>query len=96
MMILFYITILILIIIVVSLSVYVLKLARIIMSFEDQVEESLDILDKAYSDISYATSMDVFSDEPIIKNAITAVKDARNAVLMVANKLTHNSTQNDD
>lgn len=64
-----------------------LKLGRIVLAFEDQVEESLDVLDESYQHIAEIAAMPVMSDEPIIRNVMFNIKQARDAVLVVANKL---------
>lgn len=71
-----------------TLSVYrIIQLVRIQESLENQVEESLDILDLAYREISVATMTEVFSDEPVVRRAVAAIRSSQEAVLRVANKL---------
>lgn len=53
----------------------------------EQVDESLDILNESYSKIDRATKLEVLSDEPVIVGVLKDVKKARDAVLIVANKL---------
>jgi hypothetical protein len=69
-------------------SVYInFKLSKLIFSLEDQVEESLDILDENYQLLATAASHPVMSDEPVIKQVMADIKSARDAVLLIANKL---------
>lgn len=58
-----------------------------LMALEDQTEESLDILDECYQSINTALQTDVFSDEPLVKRVISDIKTARDAVLIIAGKI---------
>jgi predicted RND superfamily exporter protein len=64
-----------------------LKLGRTILNVEDRVEESLDLLDEHYQRITNISNLSVMSDEPFVRDVMAALKAARNAVLLVANKL---------
>lgn len=68
---------------------YMLKFARVIFMIEDQVDESLDILDKAYANVAEIMEIPVFSDDNPTRQAIGSIKSARDAILLVANKLTN-------
>ena len=52
-----------------------------------QIELSLDILDTKYKELARIAAMDVMSNDPTVREFVMHVKDACNAVLMVANKL---------
>lgn len=52
-----------------------------------QVEESLDIIDEAYASVSKHLESPVMFDDPVVKAMIDDVKSARNAMLLVANKI---------
>ena len=54
---------------------------------DTQIEESLDILNDAYREISKAARTEVLSDEPIVRQVMSSIKSARDAVLLVARKL---------
>ena len=54
---------------------------------EVQLAESLDILDDVYKNITTKSRMEVFSDEPVIRDLLRDIKRARTAVLLVANKV---------
>lgn len=62
-------------------------LVNIIESMNTQVEESLDILNTCYGNIDRATKVDVLSDEPVIKDVLNDIRQSRNAILLVANKI---------
>lgn len=65
-----------------------LKLARTIFSVEDQLEESLDILDENYQHMAHAATIPVMMDEPVVRDVINRIKNSRDALLLIANKLT--------
>lgn len=53
----------------------------------DQIEESLDMLDDCYNRLAQSTSIPVLSDEPVIRDVISNIKRAKNAVLAIAGKV---------
>ena len=63
------------------------KLGLKVLELEEQVEESLDVLDMCYSRISEAAMTPVASDDPVVVEVVKSVKDSKDAVLLVANKL---------
>ena len=54
----------------------------------EQVEQSLDILDAAYINITVILETPVGSDDPFVKNVILTIKAARDSILLIANKIT--------
>jgi hypothetical protein len=72
------------------------KLSQIVENFEEQVEESLDILDKNYKQMSDILEIPVFYDEPVVKNALNTMGNCREAILLIANKLTTFETENEE
>lgn len=52
-----------------------------------QVEESLDIINDAYSSVSRHLESPVLFDDPVVVAMINDVKNARDAMLLVANKV---------
>lgn len=92
----FFIIGLIILLLLLCLSVYFnYKFARIIFNVEDQVEESLDILDECYGRIARIAQTEVASDDPFVKDVVVTVRKARDAVLLVANKLVAFASDND-
>lgn len=74
----------------VAVSIMVQRNLQLVDKLEElgeQVDESLDILNESYSKIDRATKLEVLSDEPVIVGVLKDVKKARDAVLIVANKL---------
>lgn len=52
-----------------------------------QTEESLDILDECYKKFYEKSKVDIFIDEPIVKDLINDINNTKDAVLLIANKL---------
>jgi len=53
-----------------------------------QVEQSLDIIDECYKDVSRHLNSPVLFDDPVVITMINDVKIARDSMLLIANKLT--------
>lgn len=53
----------------------------------DTIEESLDMLDECYTRIAHAAEIPVLSDEPVIRDLLSDIKQAKNAVLAIASKV---------
>tara|TARA_Y100000592_G_C5330190_1_gene249122 strand:+ start:268 stop:573 length:306 start_codon:yes stop_codon:yes gene_type:complete len=66
---------------------YCLKFAIIIIEISEAIEESLDEIDKNYSNISKILEIPIFYDSYEVKSAVNSLEDARNSLLNVANKL---------
>lgn len=65
----------------------VMRLSKFIFELEDDVEESLDLLDKRHKRIYDVLQIPVASDDPMIRMVIGEIKGAREDILVVANKL---------
>lgn len=63
------------------------KLSKFIFELEDNIEESLDILDKRHKRIYDILQVPVAGDDPMIRSVISEIKAAREDLLLVANKL---------
>ncbi len=66
---------------------YNYRFARIILSYQDSVEESLDVLDESYGKLYEILQIPVFSDSPQIKAVVTEIERSRDSILSVANKI---------
>ena len=67
---------------------YNYRFARVIMTFEDAVEASLDTLDERYASMSEVLETPLFADSPQIRQVINDISDSRDSILYVANQLT--------
>ena len=52
-----------------------------------QIEESLDIIDESYSNLSRHLKSPVMFDDPAIVSMINDVKKSRQSLLLIANKI---------
>lgn len=92
----FYIYIIIFLIFLLSVSVfYCIKFALIIIKMQETIEESLDVIDQKYSNISKILEIPIFFDSPEIKSVLRELEDTRNSLLYVANELTNNNIEDD-
>jgi len=66
---------------------YNLKFGRIILNIQDSVEESLDVLDERYEEISKICKMDLYYDSPEVKRVHRSLEVSRESVLHVASIL---------
>ena len=73
-----------------------LELLSQIDDISDQIEESLDIIDASYKRISEKASLEVMSDEPVIRELVADMKASKDALILVANKIVQPLTNNDD
>ncbi len=62
---------------------------------QETIEESLDVIDQKYSNISKILEIPIFFDSPEIKSVLRELEDTRNSLLYVANELTNNNIEDD-
>lgn len=67
---------------------YNYRFAKLIFIMEDAIEESLDDLDQRYTRIQKILDTPLFFDSPQIRQVLEDIKSSRDAILLVANKLT--------
>jgi len=72
-------------------SYYLFKLLKILMTIEDNMQDSCDMLDECYSTISEIVQKPLFYDSPEIRNVLVQIEHSRNAVLYVANNTALNN-----
>ena len=68
----------------------------IILSIEESIEESLDILDERYKSMNKVLQTPIFFDSVEVRQTISDIRECHNAVLLIANKLTNNIGLNSD
>ena len=64
------------------------KFGKLIVSVQESIEESLDILDGRYVSISQILDKPVFFDSLEVRQVVEDIKKSRDSVLYVANVLT--------
>lgn len=65
-----------------------LEMMETIEATMSEVEESLEVLDYCYKRIDKKAKMELFSDDPTIRELVDDIKQARTAVMFVSEKLT--------
>ncbi len=74
------------------LSLYKLfRFSMILISIEDSIEQCLDILDERHKSISEILEIPIFFDSVEVRNVINDISLSRDALVVVANKLTENT-----
>ena len=76
-------------------SYYCFKFAIVIIEISEAIEESLDVIDMNYNNISKILEIPVFHDSHEVKSAVNSLENARNSLLFVAKKLS-NSDLNEE
>ena len=61
--------------------------AMIILTFQDKIEDSLDILDEKSSSISSILEKPIFFDSMEVRQVIKDIADSRDSILYIANNL---------
>lgn len=64
-----------------------IQLVNKIDELGEQVNESLDVLDASHRSIAKILEIPVASDDPTVKQLLNDIRDAKHAVLLVANRL---------
>jgi hypothetical protein len=70
------------------------KFAKIILSIEDALGESLDILDSSYKSMYEILQKPIFFDSIEVRQCINEIKKSRESILYIANILTKPMNQN--
>jgi uncharacterized membrane protein len=68
--------------------IYLYKFGRIVLSYVDAIEESLDILNECYASVYQILQTPVGSDDPFVRSAVNEIKKSYDAILKVAQTLT--------
>ena len=66
---------------------YLMKFVKYSMLFEDSINESLDILDISYGNITKLIERPLLFDSPEIKYVLSELRNAQNSILIVANEM---------
>lgn len=83
--------IVILLLILIFVLYFCIKFAILLINTRDAIEESLDIIDSKYNDISKILDVPIFNDSYEIKAILSRLEEARNSLLYIANTLAENS-----
>ncbi len=72
---------------------YAIRFGIILLRVQDQLEESLDILDSQYQNVSDILKMPVYSDNNEVRSVVNSIKSAQDSIVLVANVMTRHSSQ---
>lgn len=67
---------------------FCIKFSLVIIRMQDALEESLDLLDQKYNNLSKILEIPIFYDSQEVRKAVNEVEDAKNIILYIANKIT--------
>ena len=67
----------------------------ILIKVEDALEESLDLLDKHYDEVSEILTRPLFFDSPEVRNVHSAIRACQESILNVTRVLVKNVSSND-
>jgi hypothetical protein len=60
---------------------------------QETIENSLDVIDVKYANVSKILEIPLFFDSPEIKSVLRELEDTRDSLLYVANELTNNNIE---
>ena len=69
---------------------FCIKFALIIIKMQEVIEESLDIIDEKYTNLSKILEIPIFYNSPEIKSAVKELRETRDVLLYIANQLVDN------
>lgn len=72
------------------LGVKLYQFSMVILSLEESLEESLDILDEKYRSMNEVLQKPIFFDSLEVRQVVDDIRRCHDAVLQIANKLTSN------
>ena len=72
---------------------YAIRFGIILLRVQDQLEESLDILDNQYQSINKILAQPVYSDNNEIRSVVSSIQNAQNSIVLVANIMVRHSSQ---
>tara|TARA_B100001094_G_scaffold331916_1_gene401908 strand:+ start:6908 stop:7228 length:321 start_codon:yes stop_codon:yes gene_type:complete len=92
----YYIYIIIFLLLLSTVSIYFcIKFALLILKMQESIENSLDVIDQKYNNISKILEIPIFFDSPEIKRVLRELEDARSSLVYVANELTNSNIEDD-
>jgi len=68
-------------------SYFAIRFGLIILSFQDSLEESLDVIDEKYANISSICERPLFYDSPEVRQVLEDIKSTRDSLHKIAYSL---------
>lgn len=75
---------------------YCIKFAIIIIKMQEVIEDSLDIIDEKYNNLSKILEIPIFYNNTEVKNVIREIKETRDVLLYIANQLVEDKNKLDE
>lgn len=72
------------------------RLALVILKLEEEIEESLDILDGMFNEMAQLLEVPVVYDDPIVRQVVDVMKRLKQTILVIANKITSVTRSEED
>lgn len=73
-----------------------LRYSEKMQEVSEQIDDSLDILDMLYQRAATRAELEVFSDDPVVKELVSDIQAARDAILLVANLVVEPFQEDDE
>ena len=67
--------------------IYLLKFSKILLNFEDNFTQALDVLDESYKNINRILKRPLFYDSPEIKYVLSQIRVAHDSILVAASSI---------
>lgn len=74
---------------VIASGYYLWRLGRTVIAYIDAVEKCLDILNVSYARVFEILQTPVGSDDPLVRSVVEEIKRSHDAILVVAQTLSH-------
>jgi len=68
--------------------VFAIRYGRMVLAWEENINESLDILDRAYANMWDVLQKPLFHDSPEVRSVLAEIHNCRESVLWISNALT--------
>lgn len=72
------------------------RLALIILKLEEEIEDSLDILDDMFKEMAQLLEVPVVYDDPVVRQVVDIMKRLKQTILLIANKITTVTRSDED
>ena len=73
-----------------------LQLVDELEKIEEKLDDSAKILEDCYEKIEKKSKIEVFSDDPIVKELVEDMKDAKNAIMLISESFSTESIESDE
>jgi hypothetical protein len=75
---------------------FLIKFVKYSLQYEDSINECLDNLDKSYANVAELLNRPLLIDTPEVRQILVELRNAQSSILLVANKISLKSLEEDD